>query len=256
MPSAPFPHFLGMAGAGGHTASRVNHRDASIRTFLGTAATRAGPPCRARAGFLALESTAPAMQRLIAQLNRVAGTDVTMLAVGESGSGKEVVARAVHERSSRAGGPFVAVNCGAIAPTLIESELFGHEKGGFTGALEQKAGYFEQAQGGTLFLDEVTEMPVEMQIKPLRVLESRNFHRVGGDALLVERRPHPGRHQPRPHGGRARRPVARGPAVSAFGSLPAHIPRCASAPKTSRPLARHFLGRIQRHGADREGVFG
>jgi transcriptional regulator with PAS, ATPase and Fis domain len=108
-----------------------------------------------------------------------------MLAVGESGAGKEVVARAVHERSNRRQGPFIAVNCGAIAPTLIESELFGHEKGGFTGALEQKAGYFEQAQSGTLFLDEVTEMPLEMQIKLLRVLESRTFQRVGGDTLLV-----------------------------------------------------------------------
>lgn len=131
------------------------------------------------------ESTSPAMQRLIGQLDRVATTDITMLAVGESGAGKEVVARAVHERSNRRTGPFVAVNCGAIAPTLIESELFGHEKGGFTGALEQKAGYFEQAQAGTLFLDEVTEMPLEMQIKLLRVLESRTFQRVGGDTLLV-----------------------------------------------------------------------
>ncbi len=125
------------------------------------------------------------MQRLLNQLDRVAATDVTMLAVGESGAGKEVVARAVHERSNRRQGPFIAVNCGAIAPTLIESELFGHEKGGFTGALEQKAGYFEQAQSGTLFLDEVTEMPLEMQIKLLRVLESRTFQRVGGDTLLV-----------------------------------------------------------------------
>ncbi|MCZ7171457.1 sigma-54 factor interaction domain-containing protein, partial [Salmonella enterica] len=90
-----------------------------------------------------------------------------------------LVARAIHERSNRRGKPFVAVNCGAIAPTLIESELFGHEKGGFTGAMQQKAGYFEQAHGGTLFLDEVTEMAPDMQIKLLRVLETRTFHRVG-----------------------------------------------------------------------------
>ncbi len=112
------------------------------------------------------------MRRLLAQVERVAATDVTMLAIGESGTGKEVVARAVHARSSRRDGPFVAVNCGAIQPTLIESELFGHEKGGFTGAIDQKLGYFEQAQGGTLFLDEVTEMPPAMQVKLLRVLEA------------------------------------------------------------------------------------
>ncbi|MFC4522097.1 sigma-54 interaction domain-containing protein [Cupriavidus pinatubonensis] len=131
------------------------------------------------------ESTSPAMRRLLAQVERVAATDVTMIAVGESGTGKEVVARAVHARSSRCEGPFVAVNCGAIQPTLIESELFGHEKGGFTGAIDQKAGYFEQAQGGTLFLDEVTEMPLAMQVKLLRVLESCTFHRVGGDTMIA-----------------------------------------------------------------------
>ncbi len=125
------------------------------------------------------------MQQLLAQIDRVAATEVTMLAVGESGTGKELVARAVHDRGARRAGPFVAVNCGAISPTLIESELFGHEKGGFTGAVQQKAGYFEQARGGTLFLDEVTEMAPDMQIKLLRVLETRTFHRVGGDTQIV-----------------------------------------------------------------------
>ncbi|CAG9180021.1 sigma-54-dependent Fis family transcriptional regulator [Cupriavidus respiraculi] len=131
------------------------------------------------------QSTSPAMQGLLAQIPRVAATDVPMLAVGESGTGKELVARAVHERSNRQGKPFIAVNCGAIPATLIESELFGHEKGGFTGAVQQKAGYFEQAHGGTLFLDEVTEMALDMQIKLLRVLETRTFHRVGGDTQVV-----------------------------------------------------------------------
>ncbi|WP_059411870.1 sigma-54 interaction domain-containing protein [Cupriavidus basilensis] len=131
------------------------------------------------------QSASPVMRRLLAQIERVAATEVTMLAVGESGTGKELVARAVHERGARRGGPFVAVNCGAIPAALIESELFGHEKGGFTGAVQQKAGYFEQARGGTLFLDEVTEMAPDMQIKLLRVLETRTFHRVGGDTQIA-----------------------------------------------------------------------
>jgi len=180
------------------------------------------------------------MQRLIAQLNRVAATDVTMLAVGESGSGKEVVARAVHERSSRSGGPFVAVNCGAISPALIESELFGHERGGFTGALEQKAGYFEQAQAGTLFLDEVTEMPLEMQIKLLRVLESRTFHRVGGDTPLVS--------DVRILAATNRDPVEavrsghlREDLLYRLAVFPLHIPPLRERPEDIIPLARHFL---------------
>ncbi|MGO4280303.1 MULTISPECIES: sigma-54 interaction domain-containing protein [Cupriavidus] len=218
----------------------------STTATLPSARSSAPPPRapgrRAAPGQVSLlwESTAPAMQRLIAQLNRVAGTDVTMLAVGESGSGKEVVARAVHERSSRAGGPFVAVNCGAIAPTLIESELFGHEKGGFTGALEQKAGYFEQAQGGTLFLDEVTEMPVEMQIKLLRVLESRNFHRVGGDTLLVS--------DVRILAATNRDPMEavrdgqlREDLLYRLAVFPLHIPPLRERTEDIVPLARHFL---------------
>ncbi|MGO4331174.1 sigma-54 interaction domain-containing protein [Cupriavidus sp. 2TAF22] len=131
------------------------------------------------------QSTSPVMRHLLAQVERVACTEITMLAVGESGTGKELVARAVHDRSARRAGPFVAVNCGAIPATLIESELFGHEKGGFTGAFQQKAGYFEQARGGTLFLDEITEMAPDMQIKLLRVLETLTFHRVGGDTQIV-----------------------------------------------------------------------
>lgn len=131
------------------------------------------------------QSEAPAMKYMLGQIDRIASSDVTVLAVGESGTGKEGVARAVHNRSVRSQGPFVAVNCGAIPPTLIESELFGHEKGGFTGAVQQKAGYFEQALGGTLFLDEVTEMPSDMQVKLLRVLETQTFNRVGGDAPIV-----------------------------------------------------------------------
>jgi two-component system, NtrC family, response regulator AtoC len=109
----------------------------------------------------------------------VAPTAVSVLFTGESGTGKEVAARTVHDLSRRRDRPFLAVNCGAISPTLIESEMFGHEKGAFTGANRQHLGYFERANGGTLFLDEVTEMPLDLQVKLLRVLETGTFMRVG-----------------------------------------------------------------------------
>lgn len=120
-----------------------------------------------------------AMQRIYQQISRVAGTAVTVFITGESGSGKEVVARTVHDLSRRRSRPFLAVNCGAISPNLIESEIFGHEKGSFTGADRQHQGFFERAHGGTLFLDEITEMPLELQVKLLRVLETGTFMRVG-----------------------------------------------------------------------------
>lgn len=126
----------------------------------------------------------PVMQKLGAQLQLAASTDASVFIVGESGAGKEIVARAIHEASDRRGHPFVAVNCGAISGTLAHAELFGHEKGSFTGALAQNAGYFEYASGGTLFLDEVTEMPPDMQVHFLRVLEAGTYQRVGGSDLL------------------------------------------------------------------------
>ncbi|MCY7316673.1 MAG: sigma-54 dependent transcriptional regulator [Rubrivivax sp.] len=119
------------------------------------------------------------MQRIYEQISRVAGTSVTVFITGESGTGKEVVAQTVHDISRRRKRPFLAVNCGAISPNLIESEIFGHEKGSFTGAERQHQGFFERASGGTLFLDEITEMPPELQVKLLRVLESGRFMRVG-----------------------------------------------------------------------------
>ena len=120
------------------------------------------------------------MQRLLEQIRRVAPTEATVLIVGESGTGMEAVAQTLHALSRRSKGPFVPVNCGAIPQTLIEADLLGHEKGSFTGAERQRIGYFERASGGTIFLDEITEMPPEMQVKLLRVLESRRFQRVGG----------------------------------------------------------------------------
>jgi two-component system response regulator AtoC len=119
------------------------------------------------------------MRRVYEQIARVAGTSVTVFITGESGTGKELVARTVHDLSRRRSRPFLAVNCGAISPNLIESEIFGHEKGSFTGAERQHQGFFERAHGGTLFLDEITEMPVALQVKLLRVLETGTFMRVG-----------------------------------------------------------------------------
>jgi DNA-binding NtrC family response regulator len=123
------------------------------------------------------------MQRVYRQIARVAGTAVTVFVHGESGTGKELVAKAVHDMSRRREQPFLAVNCGALSPHLIESEIFGHEKGSFTGAERQHQGFFERAHGGTLFLDEVTEMPPELQVKLLRVLETGTFMRVGSTQL-------------------------------------------------------------------------
>ncbi len=134
--------------------------------------------------FGKLVGTSPPMQRLYDEITRVAPTGATVLVTGESGTGKELVAETVHMLSRRHNRPFLSVNCGAISPHLIESELFGHEKGSFTGANRQHQGYFERANGGTLLLDEITEMPLELQVKLLRVLESRTVVRVGSNKLV------------------------------------------------------------------------
>jgi len=120
-----------------------------------------------------------AMQEVFRLIERVGPTEASVLLTGESGSGKELAAQSIHDRSARRGGPFLAINCGAIPAGLIEAELFGYEKGSFTGAVRAHAGVFERAQGGTLLLDEVTEMPMDMQTRLLRVLETRKFYRVG-----------------------------------------------------------------------------
>lgn len=117
-------------------------------------------------------------------IEQVSGTEASVLVLGESGTGKEVVARNLHYHSPRRKGPFVPVNCGAIPPDLLESELFGHEKGAFTGAITARKGRFELAQGGTLFLDEIGDMPMPMQVKLLRVLQERCFERVGGNQSI------------------------------------------------------------------------
>ncbi len=127
----------------------------------------------------------PAMVQVVSLLHKVAVTDATVLLLGESGTGKEVAAKEIHRLSGRSTTPFVAVNCAAISETLVESEMFGHEKGAFTGATEQRMGRFEQADGGTLFLDEVGELPLALQAKLLRVLQEQRFERVGGTRTIA-----------------------------------------------------------------------
>ncbi|MBK6403709.1 MAG: sigma-54-dependent Fis family transcriptional regulator [Holophagales bacterium] len=141
---------------------------------------RPAEECRAGDGLGGLLGASAPMQEVLRLLTRVAVSDAPVFLYGESGTGKEVAARAIHALSRRASGPFVGVNCGAISPSLVESELFGHEKGSFTGAERRREGTFELARRGTLFLDEVTETPLEMQVKLLRVLETKSFRRVGG----------------------------------------------------------------------------
>ena len=135
-------------------------------------------------GFEKLIGTGPAMRHIFETLQKVAETDLTVLVRGESGTGKELVAQALHERSQRGNRPFVAVNCAAISRELVESELFGHEKGAFTGADARRQGRFEAADGGSIFLDEIGDMPAETQAKVLRVLQERSFERVGGNEPL------------------------------------------------------------------------
>jgi DNA-binding NtrC family response regulator len=134
-----------------------------------------------RRRFRAFVGNSPAMRKVYAMIGKVAQTDATVLVCGESGTGKELVAQAIHALSDRGHGAFLALNCGAVPTDLIGNELFGHDRGGFTGASRQHKGYFERAQGGTLLLDEITEMPLELQVNLLRVLETGRLTRIGGD---------------------------------------------------------------------------
>ncbi|MGH7362846.1 MAG: sigma-54 interaction domain-containing protein [Candidatus Methylomirabilales bacterium] len=137
-----------------------------------------------RVGIEAIVAEAPEMRAALRLATQVAATDATVLILGESGTGKELIARAIHEGSARRGGPFVKVDCTALPEGLLESELFGHEKGAFTDAAAEKPGRFELAHGGTLFLDEVGELPQSLQAKLLRVLQERAFERVGGTRTI------------------------------------------------------------------------
>jgi len=138
----------------------------------------------AMAMFEEIVGTSPRLHAVLARVTKVARTDSTVLITGETGTGKELIARAIHKRSHRSERPFVSVNCAAIPRDLIASELFGHEKGAFTGALQRRIGRFELAEGGTLFLDEIGELPAETQIALLRVLQEKEFQRVGSNQTI------------------------------------------------------------------------
>jgi DNA-binding NtrC family response regulator len=156
------------------------NRTRELKAEIGTLRTE----LRKLGRFGSLIGASAAMQKVYDLVSRVARTEATIVITGETGTGKELVAQTVHEQSRRHKEPFVPVNCGAVSPSLIESELFGHERGSFTGAERVHHGYFERANRGTLFLDEVTEMPIELQVKLLRVLETGSVTRIGGSELL------------------------------------------------------------------------
>jgi|JRYD01.1.fsa_nt_gb DNA-binding NtrC family response regulator len=151
------------------------------RTHGATSSSRGLCPATTKVGVGDLLGDSAAMHTVFDQIRRVAPTRASVLIIGESGVGKELVACTVHELSPRASEPFLSVNCAAIAPSLIEAELFGYERGAFPGAMQAGAGYFERAAGGTLLLDEITGLPLDMQVKLLRVLETETMVRAGGD---------------------------------------------------------------------------
>jgi transcriptional regulator with GAF, ATPase, and Fis domain len=134
--------------------------------------------------FEDIVGASPKLQPVLARVSKVATTDSTVLITGETGTGKELIARAIHKRSKRANHAFVSVNCAALPKDLVPSELFGHEKGAFTGAVQRRLGRFELAEGGTIFLDEIGELPPETQVALLRVLQEREFERVGGNQTI------------------------------------------------------------------------
>ena len=189
-----------------------------------------------------IPAVSPAMKAVLGQVSEVAGSDASVLLVGESGTGKELVARAIHWNGPRAGRPFVAVNCAAIPDALLESELFGHEKGAFTGAVQKRRGLVAEAEGGTLFLDEIAEMPVALQAKLLRVLQDRVVRPVGGrEEITVDFRLISATNRDLPdlvHTGRFREDLYYRVAV-----IPIRLPSLRERPEDIALLARHFLQR-------------
>ena len=173
------------SGEGLIEAARTAVERASAREPVVRAEDRGAHPCATGAAAEAGVVDAPGLTRLLAEVDRIAGASISVLITGETGSGKEIVARRIHARSGRGARPLVAVNCGAIPAQLVESTLFGHERGAFTGAVERAQGVFEAAEGGTVFLDEVGELPAAAQAALLRVLETRRVVRVGSSRELV-----------------------------------------------------------------------
>jgi len=193
----------------------------------------------------------PKMQTVFKMIRDIAPTDATVLIQGESGTGKELVAAAIHRESPRKNKPFVVVNCSAYAPTLLESELFGHEKGAFTGAVRQKAGRFEQANGGTVFLDEIGEIPPSAQIKLLRVIQTQKFERLGGEqTLAVDLRILAATNKDLPQ--EVKNGNFREDLYYRLNVIPLHLPPLKSRRNDIPLLAQHFLRRFAREQGKEE----
>ena len=192
-----------------------------------------------------------AMKVVFEALRRVARTSAPVLITGPSGSGKEVAARTIHRLSRRAGKPFVAFNCGAVSPTLIESELFGHERGSFTGADRRRVGYFEEANAGTLFLDEITEMSAELHVRLLRMLEERTLRRVGGsqDIAIDVRLLSATNRDPREA---VREGKLREDLFYRLNVFPLHLPALKERPEDIPLLAEHFRREVEEQ--EKQGV--
>ncbi len=198
---------------------------------------------RGRIGLDNIIAESPGMQRMLEMVERVAPTETTVLILGESGTGKELIARAIHANSPRPGGLFVPVNCAAIPEHLLESELFGHVKGAFTGAIRDRVGKFEAAEGGTIFLDEIGEMRPDLQVKILRVLEERSLERVGDNKpIRVDVRVLAATNKDLPKAIQAGE--FREDLYYRLNVVPLQIPALRERREDIRPLAQHFLKRL------------
>ena len=218
---------------------RVLHETSSLREAARADRQAGLPPEDISESIVGAEA---GLREVMERVDLVARTDAPVLILGETGSGKEVVARAIHARSRRAAGPVLRVNCGAIPPDLVDSELFGHERGSFTGAVAERKGWFERADGGTLFLDEVAELPLSAQVRLLRVVQDGSFERVGGQRpLTADVRIVAATHRDLPAMVRERR--FREDLFYRIGVFPIRLPPLRERREDIPPLAAHFARR-------------
>jgi two-component system nitrogen regulation response regulator GlnG len=223
----------------------VDHAIALIRRATAETAVPAPAQAAQAAETPEILGQAPAMQEVFRAIGRLSQSSATVLITGESGTGKELVARALHRHSPRAAGPFVAINTAAIPKDLLESELFGHERGAFTGAQSARRGRFEQAEGGTLFLDEIGDMPPDLQVRLLRVLSDGEYYRVGGHApLKASVRVIAATHQNLEE--RVRQGLFREDLLHRLNVVRLRLPPLRERPEDIAPLARHFLAKSAR----------
>jgi two-component system nitrogen regulation response regulator GlnG len=223
----------------------VDHALALIRRATAETPAPAPPDAASATEMPEMLGQAPAMQEVFRAIGRLSQSSVTVLITGESGTGKELVARALHRHSPRAAGPFVAINTAAIPKDLLESELFGHERGAFTGAQSSRRGRFEQAEGGTLFLDEIGDMPPDLQVRLLRVLADGEYYRVGGHApLKANVRIIAATHQDLEE--RVRQGLFREDLMHRLNVVRLRLPSLAERQEDIAPLARHFLQKSAR----------